>query len=152
MEARMAELVALAIIVICAVDGKNRGLVGEAYSLAKIVLVVVLTFLLSTLIRPRLPEFLPGKSGVAYSVAILVSVIVVAFADYMLQLIKKIPVVSTLDQVGGVLVGIVVGFVIDWLAVEFILAFGDMQWANQGAVAIQGSVILSQLAQLNIFS
>ncbi len=152
MEARIAELVALCIVVACVVHGKNRGLLMEVYSLVKIILIIVGTFILSALILPYIPDYIPGRSGVSYSISVILATIIIAFLDHLLKLITKIPVLSTLDRVGGALIGIVIGIVLDWLAVVFIIKFSDMDWAKQAAAAIQQSPLLSGLLKLNIFA
>ena len=151
MDARIAELAAILIIVMCAVHGRNRGLLLEVYSLVKIILIIVLTFVLSGLILPRIPEYIPERSGVAYSIAVILASIIIAFADHAMKLITRIPVLSTLDRVGGVLVGIVIGLAVDWLAIVFILRFGDMVWAKPAADAIRKSYLLSGFLQLKFW-
>ncbi len=152
MDARIAELVALVIIVLCAVHGKNKGLFMQLFSLVRIILLVVLTFFLAELILPYLPDYLPNRSGIAYTAAGILAIIVLAFVNFLSSLISKIPVIGTLDWLGGLLVGIVIGVLIDWVAVVVLVACGDMAWAKQAADAIHDSEVLSKLLQLNIFS
>ena len=151
MAARIAEIVALAIIVGCVVRGKNRGLLMQVYSLVRIVLIIVLTAVLKSLILPRVPEYLPNEKGIAYTIAIIVSIIAVAFIDHLLKSITKIPMDDNANTVGGALIGIAIGLIVDWLLVQFFIAFKDATWAKQAAMAVQNSPVLTYLIQFNIF-
>lgn len=151
MDVRIAEIAALLIVVMCAVHGRNKGLLLELFSLGKIILIIVLTFVLSGTILPRIPEYIPERSGVAYSIAVILASIITAFVDLAMKQIKRIPVLSTLDRVGGVLIGIVIGLAVDWLAIVFILRFGNMTWAKPAADAIRKSYMLSGFLQLKFW-
>ena len=152
MEARIAEVVALAIIIGCAIRGKHRGLLMQIYSLVRIVLIIVLTVVFKALFLPRIPDYLPSRGGISYALAIIVAIILVAFVDHFLKKITQIPMMYAADVVGGVVIGIAIGVIVDWLLIQLFFQFGDMEWAKQGAGAVQNSPILMYLGQLDIFS
>ena len=66
MEARVAELVALIILLLCIWQGWYRGLIMKVYSLLRFVLWIVATIILVPIIMPLFPSDLTGREGISF--------------------------------------------------------------------------------------
>lgn len=149
MEARIAELVALGIVALCAVQGGYQGLVMKVYSLVRLVLLLVVTIVLVPLILPLIPVSVTGREGIALVVALIVVAVALGVLADLLKIIDHIPVVSTVNKLGGALLGVVLGMLIVWVVLLLIGAFQDVEWCRQVSGYIRQSPILMEIQRFN---
>lgn len=149
MEARIAELVALGIILLSAFEGASRGLVLKVYSMARFVLVLVVTVILVPLILPMIPSTVAVKEGAAFVAAFAISGIALSVAASILKILDKIPVVSTVNKLGGALVGGAMGVIFVWVVLLIIGAFQEETWCQTVAGYVRQSPILMAVQSYN---
>lgn len=149
MEARIAELIALFIIVICALQGAYRGLVLKVYSLVRIVLLLVVTLILCPLLFTIFPSGLQAREGIAFLTALIITGIALHILEKVLKIIDHIPVVNTINKLGGAILGFVIGLLLVWTGMLLIGAMQELEWCRQASSYIRQSSILMQFQALN---
>lgn len=149
MEARIAELIALGIILLSAFEGAVRGLVLKVYSMVRFVLVLILAIILVPLIVRMIPSTVAVKEGVALAVAFVIAGIVVSIVAGLLKIIDHIPVVSTLNKIGGALIGGAMGVVFVWVVLLVIGAFQQEPWCQTVAGYVRQSPVLMTVQSYN---
>lgn len=152
MEARIAELAALFIILLCIAQGWYRGLLMKVYSLIRFILLLVAAVILVPVLLPMFPSNLTGKEGIAFVIALLVAGILLHYLEKVLKLVEKIPVVSTVNKLGGAVLGGIFGIVLVWLFLFLAGSFQETAWCRQVTGYIRESEILMALYQFNPLS
>lgn len=149
MEVRITELIAFAIIVICVLQGAYRGLVLKVYSLVRIVLLLVVTLILIPLLLPAFPAGLQAREGIAFLSALVITAIALHILAKVLKIIDHIPVVNTVNKLGGAILGLVIGLLLVWTALLLIGAMQELEWCRKVSSYISQSPILMQFQALN---
>lgn len=142
MTTRLLEIIALVILLLCLFDGLHRGLVMQVFSLVRIVLILVLTVVLVPLILPMIGQENVARNGIAYVAALVVALVAVNLVAHVLRIVEHIPVVKTVNRLGGGILGACIGIVLIWVALAVIGAFQDVSWCQEIAVCAKGSDIL----------
>ncbi len=131
MSAKLLEIIAAAMLLICILDGIHKGLVMKVFSLVRAVVVLALTVVLVPILLPFIAEKSgEAGSGIAYLAAMAVSLLVVWFVSRVLKLIDRIPVVRTVNRLGGAVLGGCFGILLIWVALTVIGAFQDVTWCR----------------------
>ena len=149
MEARMAELVALIILLLCIWQGWYRGLIMKVYSLLRFVLLIVVTIILVPIIMPLFPSDLTGREGVSFVAALIMAAILLHIIAKVLKIVEKIPVVSTVNKLGGAALGAVMGIIIIWLILFLAGSFQENSWCRQIIAYIRESELLMSIYRFN---
>lgn len=149
MEARIAELIALAIVALSVVQGAYRGLVLKVYSLVRLILLLVVTVILTPMIFSLLPQELSVREGAAFLAALILTAIALHILERLLKIVDHIPVVSTINRLGGAALGLVVGVLLVWLILLLVGALQEAEWCRQIQGYIRESAILTQLQQID---
>lgn len=149
MEARIAELIALAIILLSVFEGAARGLVLKVYSIVRFVLILVVTMILVPLILPMIPPTMAAREGIAFIVALIVAGVALSVVASLLKIIDHIPVVSTVNKIGGALVGLAMGLILVWVALLVIGAFQGEPWCQTVAGYVRQSPVLMMIQNFN---
>lgn len=149
MEARIAELIALGIILLSAFEGAVRGLVMKIYSMVRFVLVLVLSIILVPLILKMIPSTVAIKEGIAFAAAFVLSGIILSVVAGLLKIIDHIPVVSTLNKIGGALIGGAMGVIFVWVLLLVIGAFQTEPWCQTAAGYVRQSPVLMAVQSYN---
>ncbi len=122
----MMLLVVLAVLVVSAGIGFWRGLLRTVYSMvAWLIAFVLITFLsmnLSTLLAPYLPVGVELGSLI-YLIAVIAAVVIIHLIGGAIGIIgDKVPVLSTVNKVAGLVFGLVRGAVLVWILFGVIYA------------------------------
>lgn len=149
MEARIAELAALIIILLCIGQGWYRGLLMKVYSLVRFVLLLVATIILVPIILPMFPSDLAGKEGIAFVIALIVAALLLHYLAKVLKLVEKIPIVSTVNKFGGAVLGGIFGIITIWLLLFLVSSFQEIPWCQKITEYIRGSELLMSIYQFN---
>lgn len=149
MEARIAELIALAVVLLCMAEGASRGLVMKVYSLVRIILLLVVTIILTPLILPLFPTGYQGREGLSFFAALVITAIALHILADILKIVDHIPVVSTVNKLGGAVLGAVIGVLLVWVILLLIGAMQDVSWCQRASGAVRQSRLLMQLQQFN---
>lgn len=149
MEARIAELAALAVVALCVWQGAVRGLVLKVYSLVKVILLLVVTMVALPFLLPLFPSGTPGCEGIAFVAAMAVTAVVLHVLESLLKLVDRIPVVGTVNRIGGAGLGFVTGVLAVWVLLLLIGAMQEMEWCRRISEYVRHSEILMQVQQFN---
>lgn len=152
MEGRIAELIALSVIVLSTWQGASRGLVLKIYSLVRIILLLAATILLVPLLLPLFPSDLQAREGIALLAALAIAAITLHILARVLKIIDHIPVVNTVNKLGGALLGLAIGLLLVWTALLVIGTLQELAWCRQASSYISQSPILLQFQALNPLS
>jgi membrane protein required for colicin V production len=134
------DLIVVLVIALFALHGLRRGLVGELLGLASFLVGLYLAFRFDGVLGARLArlvtELSPTAARIVAFVVILVLVEVAAgFLTRSLdRVVARIPVVSALNQAGGVLVGVAIALLGVWLVTGALLLLPTTVVPFSGAV------------------
>ena len=142
MNTRLVELIALVLLLLCVLDGIHKGLVMKVFSLIRIVVILVLTVVLVPVILPVMNENNVAGSGIAYVAALVVALVAVQLIAHLLKLVDHIPVVKTVNRLGGAILGACIGILLIWVALAFIGAFQDVSWCREVSACAKESEAL----------
>lgn len=121
------DLIVLAVLALLALLGLRRGLVGELVGLAAFVAALALAFRYdgpAGAALQRLPVHITAtQARVAAFIAIVVAVDAVAavVARRLGRLLSRVPVLGTVNRVGGLAVGLVIALIGVWLVTSALL-------------------------------
>lgn len=152
MEGRIAEFIALSVIVLSTCQGASRGLVLKIYSLVRIILLLAATILLVPLLLPLFPSDLQAREGIALLAALVITGITLHILERVLKIIDHIPVVNTVNKLGGALLGLAIGLLLVWTALLIVGALQELAWCRQASSYIGQSPVLMQFQALNPLS
>lgn len=142
MNTRLVELIALVLLLLCVLDGIHKGLVMKVFSLIRIVVILVLTVVLVPVILPVMNENNVAGSGIAYVAALVVALVAVQLIAHLLKLVDHIPVVKTVNRLGGAILGACIGILLIWVALALIGAFQDVSWCREVSACAKESEAL----------
>ena len=162
-------VIIIAIIVIFTIRGSMRGLVKMLVSLARLIAVFLLGWILvgpiSNLLMEHtglydgLLEKFGGSEmvagfvvrGIAFIIAIAVISLALFIVSRIVQAVASLPVLRTVNHILGLLIGLVEGFIIAWLVLYIIQVLGTLGQADGLMAMIDDSYILSLLAENSPF-
>ena len=145
----IVEGIAVLIILICIVDGWRRGLLLKLYGLARFAAMLILTIVLTPLLYQILP-LEPGlREGAAALGALILSIVLLLIAAQVLHIVDKIPILNTVNRLGGAAVGLVIGVLAVWVALIVITSFRDIAWCKTVTGYIKQSTVLSWFVHFN---
>ena len=143
------EIIVLLIIIICTVDGWKRGLLLKLFGLIRLVAMIALTVVLTPLIYTVLPLEPGVKEGVAVLSALILAVVLLTVISKILHIVDHIPVLRTIDRLGGALVGLIFGVLSVWVALLIISSFTDVEWCKNVTTYVRESPALTWLLHFN---
>jgi uncharacterized membrane protein required for colicin V production len=143
------EIIVLLIIIICTVDGWKRGLLLKLFGLIRLVAMIALTVLLTPLIYAVLPLEPGVKEGVAVLSALVLAVVLLTVISKILHIVDHIPVLRTINRLGGALVGLIFGVLSVWVALLIISSFTDVEWCKNVTTCVRESPALTWLLHFN---
>lgn len=149
MEPRIAEGIALAVILLSTLQGASKGLVRKVYSLVRLLLLLVVTLVLTQLILPVMPSDLQAREGIALLVALIATAIILNVVEHVLKIIDHIPVVSTVNKLGGAVLGFVIGVLLVWIILLLMGAMQEAEWCRRASEIVRQSPVLMQIQQFN---
>ena len=149
MNTKLLELIALVLLLLCVLDGIHKGLVMKVFSLVRIVVILALTVILVPLLLPMMAKDNVAGSGIAYLAALIVALIVVQLIAHVLNLIDRIPVVKTVNRLGGAILGACIGIVLIWVALALIGAFQNVSWCREISACAKESEALRVVQRLD---
>lgn len=149
MNTRLVELIALVLLLLCVLDGIHKGLVMKVFSLIRIVVILVLTVVLVPVILPVMNENNVAGSGIAYVAALVVALVAVQLIAHLLKLVDHIPVVKTVNRLGGAILGACIGILLIWVALALIGAFQDVSWCREVSACARESEALRMIQRFD---
>ena len=149
MNTRLLEIIALGLLLVCVLDGIHKGFVMKIFSLIRIVVILALAVLLVPFILPMITEDNLARSGIAYIAALVVALVVVQLVAHVLKLVDHIPVVKTVNRLGGGVLGGCIGIVLIWVALVVIGAFQDVPWCQEISACAKESEVLRMIQRFD---
>ncbi len=144
----VVELIALGMLLFSVIDGWFRGLLMKVYGLVRFILLIIMTIILTVGLWYVIPLEGGARAGAAFLAALIISSIILAVIARILKIVDKIPVVSTFNRIGGVIVGLILGLLVLWVTILVIAQFKNVQWCREVTEAVSGSAFLSKLQAL----
>ena len=132
------DLIVLAALALLALLGLRRGLIGELVGLAAFVVALALAFRFDGPVGAalsRLPVHLTPTEGriVAFVlIVVVVDVVAALVARRLGRLVSRVPVLGTVNRVGGLVVGLVTALIGVWLVTSalLVLPVAYVPWAT----------------------
>lgn len=149
MTTRLLEIIALVLWLLCVLNGLHRGLVMQVFSLVRMILILVLTVVFVPLIMPMIGQENVARNGIAYIAALIVALVAVNLVAHILRIVEHIPVVKTVNRLGGGLLGACIGVVLIWVALAVIGAFQEVSWCQEIALCAKGSDVLRTIQRFD---
>ena len=143
-------IVVAAVMVLCIVSGYNKGAVKEIISMISLLITSIVVILLAN----GVSSYIDGKVINVILVVLLLTVIgivrhLLGVVFFSAELIAKLPIVSWLDKVLGVVVGIIETILLLWTIYTFVMLM-DMGAIGQIILEYtQDSKILTWLFEQN---
>lgn len=128
---QVLSMIAGAILVCCMLIGANRGLFLGLFCMFKNLIVIVVAVAVAPVIVKRLPETMVAAEGIAYIIAIVVSTIVFNIVARLIKQFDEVPGISSIDRLGGAVLGTVVGFFIVWTLLGVIGCFQEYDFCHK---------------------
>lgn len=129
-EGQILEVLLLAIMLCCILIGSNRGLIFSLYTMVKYILIVAASIGITPVVVRKMPETLVAREGVAYIVALAISMIIFNIIGKVLGIVSDMPLVSEINKLGGAVFGIISGFLVVWSVLAILGAFQDYEWCT----------------------
>lgn len=149
MSTGLLEIIALVIIIVSLLEGAHSGLVMKIFSLVKFVLILIVTIVLVPILKSVIAQENVARDGIAYVIAFVVAAIVIHVVANVLKIVDKIPIVKTVNRLGGAILGAAMGLILVWVALLVIGAFQNVAWCHDVSEAAKNSTILYQLQRFN---
>ena len=149
MSTPILEITALAIFILCVLEGAHKGLLMKIFSLVRFVLILVMTIVLVPIVQSMVSQDNVAKDGIAYIAAVVVAAIVVNVVANVLKIVDKIPIVKTVNRLGGAILGGCMGVILIWVALAVMGAFQHVEWCQHISNAAKESVILYQIQRFD---
>lgn len=146
---RIAEAIAVAIIIISTLRGYHLGLVKTLFQMVRLVLATLVSLLLAPIIVVFIPQTIYARYGVAYLAAFIAALLLMGMISHMLDIVNHIPVLKEVNRMTGALAGVILGLVLLWVAMVIIGAFQTIEWFGFAAKLIRGSKLLMMMQGWN---
>ena len=143
------EIIALILIVISMADGYRKGLLMKLFGLGRFVVMIVITIVLTPIIYMIMPLEPGVKEGASILLALILAAIVLFVVASVLKVVDRIPVIHTLNRLGGALVGLVFGVLAIWVILIVLGSFSDVEWCKNVTTYVKDSPILSFMLKFN---
>lgn len=152
MNTRLLEMIAGLVLVLCIVEGAHKGFVMKLFSFLRLILILIITIFLVPVMQSLVAKDNVTQAGIAYVAAFLVAALVVHLVAKVLKIIDKIPVVKTVNHLGGAALGALVGIIVLWIALAVVGGFQENDWCRQISMAAKNSELLYQLQRFDPMS
>ena len=149
MYTHIIEGIAALLIILSAADGWRKGLILKLFGFVRFLLMIALTILLTPLLYKILPLEPGMKEGAAVLLALIVSVVGLTVISRVLHIVDHIPVVRTINRFGGLLVGLLFGFLAVWVTLIVFNAFRDVDFCRTVIYYVKQSSALFWLLHFN---
>lgn len=81
--------------------------------------------------------------ALTFIILIIVIYIIVRIVIAILDLISKLPIINGINKSGGLVIGLVQGLLLIWIACLVVTAFGDTEWAKEVFAQINANQLLT---------
>lgn len=130
----IGQLLAVFLVVIllcCVMVGSNRGLIRGLYGMVKNIVIIAVAIGLAPVIAKRLPETVIAREGIGYAIAFVVCFILFNIIGRLIRIFDDMPVVGTLNRIGGAVFGVIVGFLMVWSILAILGSLQEYAWCKQ---------------------
>ena len=135
----------LAIILISALIGSNRGFLLSVFSMIKNLLIIIAAAASAPTVVSRLPKSWPVKEAIGYGIALVVWMLVFGIIARLIRIADDLPVVSALNHVLGLIFGAVSGLLIVWTILAILGGVQEYSWAVQIVKAAKANSVVMWL-------
>ena len=143
----------IAVMLVSILLGYFRGLLLTVYSMVcwiiAFVLITCLTPYATDLLSPLLPEGVPTEGIISLIILIVVFIALKAVGTAIGIIGSTVPILSTLNKLGGLAIGLVRGLLMVWMVFALILLASETQTGTDLIAMIYQNDILIQLYEQN---
>ena len=86
----------------------------------------------------------------AWTISFTIILIAMAIAVHVLDLIAKLPVLNSINHLGGLAIGLLEGMIVVWLLFLVVVLCQGTPWGREMMESIQGNVFLKFLYDNNL--
>ncbi|HAK58269.1 MAG TPA: hypothetical protein DCP06_04750 [Lachnospiraceae bacterium] len=149
MYTHIIEAIVVIVIILTMIDGWKRGMMLKLYGLIRLMLMIVLTVALTPILY-SLIKLEPGlREGVSVLAAFVLSIIVIMVIASVLKIVDRLPVLHTINHIGGALVGLIFGVLTVWVALVIISSLTDIEWCKNVVHYVKASPPLKSLLRFD---
>lgn len=87
--------------------------------------------------------------ALTFLILIIIAYIIIRIVINMLDVLANLPLIGTVNKIGGAIVGFVQGLLIIWVACLVVTAFGDKAWAQETFSQINSNALLTFIYEKN---
>ncbi len=130
LQAQIFEMVLVLIVLGAILIGSNRGLMFGLYSMVKNLLVIAASVAIAIVLPKYLPENWPVKQGIALCIGFFISLVVFNIIGRLIRLVDDIEGLSTMNRLGGALMGAILGMFFVWSLLAILGAMQELEWCR----------------------
>lgn len=149
MEIWSVELTAVILVGICMIQGACQGLLLKVYSLVRAVLFVAGGCVAAFVLMIVLPKGIAGREAIALIAGLILTGTVLGVIGHILKIADHIPVINTLNKLGGAVLGALLGLVLLWVLMFVVVAGRNLEWCREVDDAVKQSALLGELYRIN---
>lgn len=136
-------------LVLMIIAGMATGLIKSVFGMVAFALSAVLSFIVTKLLIPAL-----GGTG-TYAAVCFVTVFIIAYialmvVSFSLNILSHLPVISTLNRIGGAVLGAGLGLLCVWIFMAVVTMLATYGHAVQLNNMLEGSEVLRDIYENNL--
>ena len=142
---QILEWVLLAIILISALIGSNRGFLLSVFAMVKNLITVIAAAASAPTVVSRLPKSWPVREAIGYGIALVIWMLVFGIIARLIRIADDLPIVSTVNRLLGLIFGAVSGLFIVWTILAILGGVQEYSLAAEIVEATRGNSVVMWL-------
>lgn len=126
---QILEWVLLAVILVSALIGSNRGFLLSVFAMVKNLLTIIAAAASAPTVVSRLPKSWPVREAIGYGIALVIWMLVFGIIARLIRIADDLPIVSSLNRLLGLVFGAVSGLLIAWTILAILGGVQEYSWA-----------------------
>lgn len=126
---QILEWVLMAVILVSALIGSNRGFLLSVFAMVKNLLTIIAAAASAPTVVSRLPKSWPVREAIGYGIALVIWILVFGIIARLIRIADDLPIVSSLNRLLGLVFGAVSGLLIAWTILAILGGVQEYSWA-----------------------
>lgn len=135
----------LAIILISALIGSNRGFLLSVFAMVKNLLTIIAAAASAPIVVSRLSKSWPVREAIGYGIALVIWMLVFGIIARLIRIADDLPIVSTVNRLLGFVFGVVSGLLVVWTILAILGGVQEYSWAVQIVKAARANSVVMWL-------
>lgn len=149
LEGEILEIFLIAVMICCILIGSNRGLIVSLYNMVKNIIITAATIGIAPVVAKRMPESLVAREGIGYVVALFICLIVFNIIGRVIKVVDDLPIVDSLNKMGGAIFGLILGFFVVWTVLAVLGVLQDYEWCQKIVESAKDNKVVMWLQNCN---